>query len=148
LHQVLPRRFEADVAGRVEIASRRTPLFELPSFGGVEVVRGFRRDDALGRRLWSLQNELWVPLPIGDESSKRLKAMLRENVKIAPFVDFGGVYKVVAATPGARSGLGVGLRFIYNPIIFKFDYAYGLGTAATGGSRGKFYLSIGSNLPF
>ena len=147
-HQMLPGRFEADVSGHLELASRATPRFELPSLGGAEVIRGFRRDDGLGRKLWSLQSELWIPLPIGDENSQGFKAMLREKVKLAPFVDVAGLYKAVNTTSGLRKSTGLGLRFIYNPIIFKIDYAYGFGPAATGGSRGKLHFSIGSNLPF
>ncbi len=147
-HQTLPGRFEMDFTGRFESASRQTPLFELPSFGGTEVVRGFRRDDALGRKLWSLQSELWVPLPIGDERSKGLESMLRENVKLAPFVDVGGLYEPVNTTAGTRSATGLGLRMIYNPIIFKIDYAYGFGAAASSGSRGKLHFGVSSNLPF
>lgn len=147
-HQMLPGRFELDISGRAETASKQTPSFELPSFGGAEVVRGFRRDAGLGRKLWSLQNELWIPLPIGNDFSQGLKAMLREKVKVASFVDVGGLYDTVNVSPGTRTGLGLGVRFIYNPIIFKIDYGYGFGATANSGSRGKFYFSLGSNLPF
>lgn len=147
-HQTLPSRFEFDLSGRLERASPQTPRFELPTLGGGDVIRGFRRDDGLGRTLWSLQHELWVPMPLGNESSMGLKAMLREKVKLAPFFDVGGIYQTVTTTPGVRSGLGLGVRFIYSPIIFKIDYGYGFGAALNAGSRGKFYFSLGSNLPF
>jgi hemolysin activation/secretion protein len=147
-HQMLPRRFEFDFNARFENASHDTPRFELPSFGGAEVVRGYRRDDGLGRSLWSAQNELWVPLPVGDETSQGLEAMIREKVKLAPFFDVGGLYQTITTTPGVRSGAGIGVRFIYSPIIFKIDYGYGFGTAVNGGGRGRFYFSLGSNLPF
>jgi len=58
------------------------------------------------------------------------------------------LYETTMATPGVRSGVGLGVRFIYSPIIFKIDYGYGFGTTVNGGSRGKFYFSVGSNLPF
>src|ERR1044071_9380232 len=135
--QKLPRRF------RPRIPTRRAP--RPPSCGGAEVVRGFRRDDALGRKLWSLQNELWVPLPFDGEG---LKALLRRSVKLAPLFDVGGLYDAVGTRSGVRSGAGLGLRFIYSPIVFKLDYAYGFGAAATGGSRGKFHFGVVSNLPF
>jgi hypothetical protein len=147
IHQNLPHRLAADISGSLGSASRDTPGFELPSFGGSEVVRGFRRDDALGRRLWSLQNELWVPLPrTATDDEAGLKVFLRDNVRLAPFVDVGGLYSPRTSTAGVRSGFGLGLRVIYNVIILKVDYAYGVGAAATGGSRGKFYFTIGSNL--
>jgi hypothetical protein len=148
IHQMLAKRFEFDLSGRAEVASREAPRFELPSLGGADVVRGFRRDDGLGRKLWSLQNEVWIPLNVGNDLSTGLKAMLREKVKVAAFVDVGGLYDSINVKTGVRAGSGVGLRFIYNPIIFKFDYGYGFGDKATGGARGKFHFSLGSNLPF
>jgi len=104
-------------------------------------------DDGLGRQVWALQNELWIPLPLSEESAG-LKAMLREKVKLAAFVDVGGIGDATDVEPGTRVGTGLGLRLIYNPIVFKIDYGYGFGDKATGGSRGKFYFGIISNLPF
>jgi Omp85 superfamily domain len=89
-----------------------------------------------------------IPLSVGDELSTGLKAMIREKVKLAALFDVGGLYEPINVEPGARGGAGLGLRFIYNPIIFKFDYAYGFGEKATGGARGKFHFGIVSNLPF
>jgi outer membrane translocation and assembly module TamA len=111
-------------------------------------LRGFRSDDGLGRKLWTLQNEVWIPLKIGDDRSTGLKAMLREKVKVATFVDVGGLYDSINVAPGMRVGTGAGVRFIYNPIIFKFDFGYGFGEKATSGGRGKFHFSVSSNLPF
>jgi len=112
-------------------------------------VRGFRHDDALGRRLWSLQNELWLPLPrTATDDEEGLKVFLRDNVRLAPFVDVGGLYSPSTSKAGVRSGYGMGLRVIYNIVIFNVDYAYGVGAAATGGSRGKFYFTVKTNLPF
>ena len=147
-HQMLPRRYEFDVTGRAEIASNATPRFELPSLGGTEILRGFRADDGLGRKLWTLQNEVWIPLTIGDDQSTGLKALLREKVKIASFVDVGGLYDTINVSPGMRAGTGLGLRLIYNPIIFKIDFGYGFGEKATSGGRGKFHFTVTSNLPF
>jgi hypothetical protein len=148
-HQALPRRMAADISGRLEMASQDTPSFELPSFGGADVVRGFRRDDALGRRLWSLQNELWLPLPhTATDDEAGFKAFLRDSVRLAPFVDIGGLYSPSMSKAGVRSGYGLGLRITYNVVTFKLDYAYGVGAAAGGGSRGKFYFGVASNLPF
>jgi Omp85 superfamily domain len=147
-HQMLRSRHELDISGRVELASAHAPIFELPSLGGAEVLRGFRHDDGLGRKLWSLQNEIWIPLSVGNELSTGLKAMIREKVKVAALFDVGGLYQPINVKPGVRAATGLGLRLIYNPIIFKFDYAYGFGEKATGGSRGKFHFGIVSNLPF
>ncbi|HKY45004.1 MAG TPA: BamA/TamA family outer membrane protein [Pyrinomonadaceae bacterium] len=147
-HQMLPARYEFDVTGRAEVASEATPLFELPALGGTDILRGFRADDGFGRKFWTLQNEVWIPLTIGNDQSTGLKAMLREKVKIASFVDVGGLYDAIDVSPGMRAGTGMGLRVIYNPIIFKFDFGYGFGEKASSGGRGKFHFSVTSNLPF
>ncbi len=147
-HQVLPRRYELDISGRAEVVSQATPRFELPAFGGSEILRGFRADDGLGRKLWAVQNEVWIPLNVGNDQSTGLKAMLREKIKAAAFVDVGGLYDAINVSSGMRTGTGAGLRFIYNPIIFKFDFGYGFGEKATTGGRGKFHFGVTSNLPF
>jgi hypothetical protein len=123
-------RWEYDLTGRLENAVGNPPIFELPSFGGADTVRGFRADDAVGRRLWSLQNELWHGLPRWP------------LLKIATFVDLGGAYQTTGSYPGLREGLGTGLRLDLRVAVLKFDWAYGFGQAATGGSRGKFYFNV------
>jgi hypothetical protein len=137
----------ADITGHLKSATRDTPLIELPSFGGAEVVRGFRSDDAVGRRVWSLQNELWVPLPSIGAAPTQIQGILSQ-LRLAPFFDFGGAYQTIASAPGLRAGPGLGLRYEMNKIIVKLDWAYGFGDAATPGRRGKFYFTFISNLPF
>ncbi len=149
VHKSLPSSLAVDFRGGFEAATGDTPLFELPSMGGADSVRGFRRDDALGRRLWNLQNELWFPLPVADGDVPGLRRFLREKTRLAGFVDLAGIYRTVDSESGLRVGTGLGLRFIFNPIVMKLDYGYGLhGEAATGGSRGKFYFGVETNLPF
>ena len=148
-HQQLPFFLETDITGRFAFASNGTPLYELPSLGGAEILRGFREDDAIGRVLWSLQNELWMPLPGTGNAEQGIRRFLRRQVRLAGFVDLGGIYKAGTTPSGLRVGPGVGVRIIYRPAIIKLDWAYGLGNAATSGrGHGKFYLSIGTNLPF
>ena len=122
--------WEYDLSARFENAVGNSPIFELPSLGGADTVRGFRADDAIGRRLWSTQSELWHGLP-----PWRL-------LKIAAFMDAGGAYQTTGSYPGTREGLGTGLRLDLRVAVLKFDWAYGFGQAATGGSRGKFYLNV------
>ena len=74
--------------------------------------------------------------------------MLREKVKLASFVDVGGLYDTINVPSGMRAGTGLGVRLIYNPIIFKLDFGYGFGEKATSGGRGKFHFGVTSNLPF
>lgn len=148
-HQQLPRSMETDITGRAELATSQTPLYELPSLGGVDVLRGFREDDALGRKLWSLQAELWTPVPGTAGAEDGFAKLLRRQVRLAGFVDVGGVYQTTASQPGVRVGPGLGARIIYRPAIIKLDWAYGIGDAATTGrGRGRFYFSVGTNLPF
>jgi Omp85 superfamily domain len=122
--------WEYDLSGRFENAVGDPPVFELPSFGGANTVRGFRADDAIGRRLWSSQNELWHGLPRWP------------LLKIATFVDVGGAYQTTGSYAGLREGQGAGLRLDLRVAVLKFDWAYGFDQAATGGSRGKFYFNV------
>ena len=147
-HTQLPRLFEADFNAHLEAASSKTPIFELPSFGTEETVRGFRKDDALGRRLWSLQNELWAPVPKTSQAVEGVGRFLRQKVRLAGFLDVGGIYQTTDSKSGIRLGPGLGVRIIYFPVIIKGDWAYGIGDAVTGRGHGRFYLSIATNLPF
>jgi cell division septation protein DedD len=146
-HQALGS-IAADFTGHFENSTASTPVVEQPSFGGADVMRGFRADDAIGLRYWSLQNELWFPLPhlAASVSNTQLKTLLSQ-LRMAPFLDVGGAYQTVSSAPGVRLGPGAGLRFAMDRIVLKFDWAYGIGDAATGGSRGKFYFTLVSNLP-
>jgi Omp85 superfamily domain len=123
--------WEYDWSGRLEDAVGSPPIFELPSLGGADTVRGFRADDAIGRRLWSSQSELWW------------HAFPRwPFLKLAAFSDVGGAYQTTGSYPGMREGLGTGVRIDLRVAVLKFDWAYGFGNAATGGSRGKFYFNV------
>jgi hemolysin activation/secretion protein len=127
--------WESDLSGRFENVLGTPPLFELPSLGGADTVRGFRPDDAIGRRLWSLQSEIWKAIPP------------LQPLKLAAFVDLGGAYQTTGSYPGLRAGPGTGLRLDLRLAVLKLDWAYGFGDAATGGSRGKFYFSVALNAP-
>lgn len=147
-HQKLPAFFELDFSGRVGLASRNTPLFELPSLGGADSVRGFRQDEAIGRRLWSLQNELWVPVPGTTGSAGEFQRFLLRSVRLTAFADVGRAYQTSGAQPGMRFGPGTGLRFIFNPVVIKLDWAYGLSSAAATTGRGRVSFGLTTNLPF
>lgn len=133
--------------GRLDLASRRTPLFEQPSFGGEETVRGFRADDAIGLRQWVLKTEFRLPAPGTEPDSKGLAEFFRRNVKLAAFLDVGGVYRTTGSEPGVRLGPGGGVRLNYRGADLGFSWAYGLGDAAARRGRGRFYFSISRELP-
>lgn len=149
-HGTLGYAFDYDLKGRISAASADTPVFERPSFGAPDTVRGFSTDDAIGLRMWSLQPELWLRgrgllapkvNPLTQEES-RLRAAFRESLSFAVFYDVGGVYKTVNSPAGLRRGPGVGLRFNYNQRAYiKLDWAYGIGDRV-GGRRLRFYFTL------
>ncbi len=143
-----------DVAGSMAATSRQTPIFLLPSLGGADTVRGFRQDATLGRKLWAVQTEFWAPVPttVTPRDGDSVREFLRKNIRLAAFVDFGGIYDTslpvfggMAFPPlsaGLRAGPGVGLRFLQGPIALKLDWAYGLGGGPNGGGHGQFYIGV------
>ncbi len=124
-HQQLSFFLETDINGRFAFASNGTPIYELPALGGAEILRGFREDDAIGRVLWSLQNELWMPLPGTGDGNQGIRRFLRRQARLAAFVDVGAIYKAGTTPSGMRAGPGMGMRIIYRPAIIKIDWAYG-----------------------
>jgi outer membrane protein assembly factor BamA len=147
-HKLLTRFLETDVSGRVETASEDTPIFDQPSFGGSDVVRAFRRDDLIGLTLWSVQPELWFPVPGTIAAESGIKKFLQRQVRLAGFFDVGGVYRTATSKNGIKVGPGIGARLIFFPVIMKLDWAYGIGETVTGKGRGRFYFTVGTNLPF
>ncbi|HEY2975440.1 MAG TPA: ShlB/FhaC/HecB family hemolysin secretion/activation protein [Pyrinomonadaceae bacterium] len=141
LRQRLPRRYDLIFSGRFDGASQNTPIFDQPSFGSSDTVGGFRADDAIGLRQWSLQNEFVMPAPGTAPDSTGLLKLVRESVRIAAFFDIGGIYQTTSSTPGMRFGPGAGARVTLRGIEFHMDWAYGLGDASTGRGRGRFYFS-------
>jgi hypothetical protein len=146
-HQYLPGRRDFVISGRVDTASKNTPLFEQPFLGGVDSVRGFRMDDAIGRRQWTLQHEYQFPVPGVKPESTGLLAKLRSQVQLAAFFDVGGMYQTTGSAAGTRVGSGVGVRFAYGAQVLKFDWAYGIGNGAQERGRGRFYFSISREIP-
>jgi hemolysin secretion/activation protein ShlB/FhaC/HecB len=147
-HQKLAGLYELDFTTNAGFATDKTPLFEQPSLGGEESVRGFQRDDAVGQRAWSLQSELWTAVPGLKGSREGIGGYLRRSVRVAAFVDVGAAYKTSFSQPGLRTGPGLGARIIRFPVVIKIDWAYGLGQGIGGSAHGRFYFSLASNLPF
>lgn len=142
LEHTLPDRLALVFAGQYEDASAATPEFELPSLGGAASVRGFRQDDALGQRLWTLQSELWTPLPAFNDVD-----FVRDNLRLAAFFDVGNAYRLRVVNPAFRKGTGLGLRVTYGPVVLKADLARGFGQSATHSRRIQFYFGTTINLP-
>jgi hypothetical protein len=150
----LSTQYHQSVAGPVEIESRfvgatagaSTPLFELPSLGGSESVRGFRGDENIGQHLWAFQNELWFPVTRNGVPSG-LHGFISRNVRLAFFHDAGNVHKPPAGTQGSitglRQGAGLGLRVRYQGVVIEADWAYGFGSSeASRPGRGRFYFNF------
>ncbi len=131
---------------RFESASAHTPVNELPSIGGAESVRGFRRDDGIGRQAWKLQSELWMPLR-KTEGEGRLAEFLG-SLWLAGFLDAGGTRKPAAGSAqGTRFGAGLGLRYVQPPLVVKLDLAKGKGPADTGRRASRVYFNFGTEFP-
>jgi hypothetical protein len=164
IHQRISNQYliSADISGRFQAASKLTPVFELPSLGGGDSVRGFQMDDALGRKMWSLQSEIWTPLPFTLDATEgsAVRWFLRRNVRAAAFFDAGAVSDTsltrspglsvvsVSSEPGLRKGTGAGIRFVQGPIALKLDWAYGFGRGVFGEGHGRFYLGVSRNGTF
>ncbi|MBV8438226.1 MAG: BamA/TamA family outer membrane protein [Silvibacterium sp.] len=131
-----------EVKAQFSAATDLVPVYELPSFGGVSSLRGFRADDLLARRVWTVQPELWHGLPRHAGSEDAVAQFLNNNVRLAVFCDFGGAYQTYAGPPGVKAGPGIGLRALYHQVTFRLDWAYGLGTVATGSGHGRAYFSV------
>jgi hypothetical protein len=141
-HQETLGAFVFEVRARFEQTSRLTPVYELPSFGGVSSLRGFRADDLLGRRLWTVQPEIWTAVPFTGAPDSAVAKFISRSVRLASFFDAGGAWQTLAGTPGFKAGPGAGLRVQYGQATFRADWAYGLGEVATGAGHGRFYFSV------
>jgi hypothetical protein len=125
-HLSIAGPLETDFRLRGVAASDATPLFELPAIGGDESTRGFRGDEMFGRRIWSAQSELWVPVAPVSSDPKFLANIVR-NLRVAGFYDVGGVDPVAGTPGGLRQGAGAGLRLRYQGVVFAVDVAHGFG---------------------
>ena len=147
-HQQLIGPTEFDVTGTAAIASESTPLYELPSLGGDQSVRGFRRDDVLAQQLWAVQPEIWTPVPGTGNAVGGAGQFLARNVRLAFFSDFGRVSQTLGSFEGMKAGLGAGVRIRYGVAVLKLDWAKGLGDAYSTSNGGRFYFSVATTRAF
>ncbi len=136
-HGFLRRRWEIDFHLRGGTIDRTVPLTEELRMGGVQTVRGFKEDDFSGRRVVSLQSEVWFPLTTTSAGGSRF---LR-SLKGALFLDVGSIAGGAIDPPESVLGLGTGVRFQVprNPLLVKIDYAWGF---LHGHSDSFAYLSL------
>jgi hypothetical protein len=145
-----------DISAHFRDATAGTPIFELPSLGGGDSLRGFRPDDVLARRYWSLQNELWIPVPGTLAASRGATGIaavgyfLRQNIRLAFFADVAGAYQITVPgiAPGIRWAPGLGVRFVRGNFALKFDWAYGQGRGQSGVGHGRGDLGVVQNGAF
>jgi hypothetical protein len=141
-HQETLRAFVFEVNAQYAEALHNTPVYELPSLGGVTSLRGFRADDLLARRIWTVQPEVWTAVPFTGAPGNSVMQFVSRSIRLAAFYDAGGAYQTLAGPTGVKSGPGAGIRFQVSQAIIRCDWAYGLGTVATGSGHGRFYFSV------
>jgi len=142
-HQLIPDTWcQWDSSASFAYASEGTPNVELPSFGGVSSVRGFRADATQGRLSWSLQNEIWVPLRYQMGFPDSIDAFIRRNLYFAPFVDVGGVNQSTGELNGLEAGAGLGIRATYNSLTFRLDYGQSLKNVNSKYGGTTFFFSV------
>ena len=142
-HQLVAGPLEAESRFEVRHATDKTPVFEQPSLGGMESVRGFRADERVGRTLWAWQNELWLPV-LGGGTPSGFRDFVRRNVRLAGLYDLGrltGLAPGLAESAGFRHGAGMGLRIRYQGVMIETDVAYGFGSDGRPG-HGRFYFNF------
>jgi hypothetical protein len=135
-----------EVKAQFAAATDQTPVYELPSLGGVSSLRGFRADDELAQRVWTVQPELWHGVPLSAGADGAVAQFVNNSVRLAAFCDFGGAYQTYAGPSGTKAGPGAGLRVQFHQVTLRLDWAYGLGTVASGHGHGRAYFSI--SMPF
>ena len=142
-HAKFANFFEFDSRLGFDWASADTPEIELPRFGGEESVRGFRLEAASARLAWSLQNEVWFPLRFTDLLGSTMDGLLRRSLKLAAFIDIGGVEDSQQPVSAFEAGAGLGLRFtLQDQATLRIDWAHPLTDFASDLGGHTFYFSI------
>ncbi len=130
------------VESRASAISASTPRYERPSFGGRQTVRGYREDAAFGRLLWTLQNEVWMPIPGLTDAMEGPLGFAARHLRLAVFGDVGGIYGTIDLPPGIRTGVGAGVRLLLGGPVLRIDYAYGFDRDLPGQTGGSVYISL------
>ncbi len=135
---------QLETRARAWVASASTPSAELPSLGGADSVRGFRRDSATGRALWSLQNEMWLPLRFDFGLPAKFAQIVRRKAHVAFFADLGGIDAPQNSAGDIHAGAGAGLRITHGIVTARLDWAHAVHsrTHLPGGSYWYFTLHV------
>ncbi|MBO9545763.1 ShlB/FhaC/HecB family hemolysin secretion/activation protein [Caulobacter sp.] len=142
-HDSFETFFEYDGRLALDWASDRTPVTELPRLGGGDSLRGLRSDAAAGTFVWSVQNEIWVPLRFTERFGRGVDGILRNSLKLAAFIDIGGADNNRQDLPSFNAGLGLGLRLKpSDAVAFRLDWAHLATRAPRGMSDQSIYFSI------
>ncbi len=119
---------ELDMSWKGGIVDRDATVFEEFALGGATSLRGFLRDDFIGRRFWSAQNDLWVPIPFRAMApGSALMSALQRNLKTALIFDAGSVSFEETLDVRFARGVGLGLRWQAegSPLVVRADAAWG-----------------------
>jgi len=142
-HRNLLSFFEIDSRACLDMASSDTPETEWPRFGGEDSVRGFRLEAASGRVSWSFQNELWIPIRFTDYFGETIDNLLRRNLKLAAFVDVGGLSRSQQTISSFEAGAGIGLRFtMSDQATLRLDWAHPMTRFSKDQGGHSFYFSV------
>jgi hypothetical protein len=148
-HRFVSSFWQWDIAVHGEISTHETPTTELPSLGGEDTVRGYRADAGLGRAVWAVQNEIWMPLRWDMGLPEGFDRFLRRNLALAAFVDVGGVYDSVDQFSGFKAGAGLGLRMVWQDLLtFRLDWAHPLTSREDDRGGSMVYFSIATKKGF
>jgi hemolysin activation/secretion protein len=146
-HYGFHQQFAFNLTGHLELSSKNTPIYELPSLGP-EIVRGVIRDDSIGKHIYGIQTELWTPFPISKNIDNKFNRFVDSHIRLAFFVDVAYISYTTGSEAGYRWSPGFGLRFLMNPIRINLDWAYGFVPKDSNNGGGRIFLNISTTMPF
>lgn len=79
------------------------------------------------------------------EAEEGLVARLGRVVRLAAFLDVGGIYGTTRLEAGLRAGAGPGLRLLLGAATLRIDYAAGFGATLPEAGRGNWYIGLATS---
>lgn len=142
-HQFLGAFTQWETRVRAVSAWGPIPDVELPSFGGIDSVRGHKPDAGLARTIWAVQNELWLPMRLGLGLPDGMQTFLRRSVAFALLGDVGGLHDSRDSFSGVKASAGLGLRLAWqDTLTLRIDYAQALNDRTRTKETGLFYFTV------